>query len=97
MAAIRFRFRNRPAISAREAKGVVALLKALDTSRAVKLADKILDRLGSKDTLIADLVLRRGEMLDLLTVLNEHAIEHHLVSDEMYRLRAELEAAINRT
>ena len=96
MAAIRFRFRNRPAISAGEARAVIALLKAKGTTRAGKLADKILNQVESTDRLIADLVLIRAEMLELLTTLNDHARDRRFDNDATYRLRAELEGAINR-
>ena len=73
------------------------MLKARGGARALRLGDKILAQAASKDRLITDLVLRHAEMLELLATLNEHAEEQRISSDEVYRLRAELQSALNRT
>lgn len=97
MAAVRFRFRNRPALSARETRVVAELLRARGGRTALRLADKILAQAASNDRLIADIRLKHAAMVELLATLNEHAEEHRISSDEVYRLRAELESALNRT
>ena len=72
------------------------LLKARRTPPSLKLADKILGQAECEDRLLADLGLKRPEMIELLTALNEQSAKRRLDSDSMYRLHAELQAAVNR-
>lgn len=94
MAAVRFALGNRPAISARGAGVVGEILMLRGTPGASRLAGKIMEQAASEDRLIADLVLNRREMVELLKALNDHAARRRLDSDSMFRLRAELEAVV---
>jgi hypothetical protein len=97
MASIVFTFGNWPGISVAGALFIAGLLKTRATPRSLQLAHKLVGHAECVDPMVTRVMLTRPEMIELLVMMNAAAADSRLHSDALYRLRAELESAINQS